>query len=90
MILEVLTPEKTLFKGEVVSVTLPGVDGSFQLLNNHAPIVSALGHGSLVILAANDKCAVDSGFESKNREHAKQIAGGVVEMSNNKAIVLVQ
>jgi len=73
-----------------VSVTLPGVDGSFQLLNNHAPIVSALGQGSLVISAADDQCDVDGGFDSKNRQHATEISGGVVEMSNNKAIVLIQ
>lgn len=90
MKLEVLTPEKTLFKGEVESVTLPGVDGSFQLLNNHAPIVSALGKGALVIKAASEDCVVEATFNSSNREHATTISGGVVEMSNNKAIVLIQ
>ena len=90
MKLEVLTPEKTLFKGEVESVTLPGVDGSFQLLNNHAPIVSALGKGALVIKSASEDCVVEATFNSSNREHATTISGGVVEMSNNKAIVLIQ
>jgi F-type H+-transporting ATPase subunit epsilon len=45
MILEIVSPEAKLFKGEVTSVTVPGVDGSFQILNNHAPIVSILEKG---------------------------------------------
>ena len=50
MILEIVSPEATLFKGEVTSVTLPGVDGSFQILNNHAPIVSILKQGGVKLL----------------------------------------
>jgi F-type H+-transporting ATPase subunit epsilon len=40
MLLEILSPEASLFKGEITSVSVPGLDGSFQILNNHAPIVS--------------------------------------------------
>ena len=47
MVLEILTPEKKLFSGDASSVTLPGIDGQFQLLNNHAPIISALGKGNI-------------------------------------------
>ncbi len=49
MYLEIVTPEATLFKGEVTSVAVPGVDGEFQMLNNHAPIVSILGKGKVKI-----------------------------------------
>jgi F-type H+-transporting ATPase subunit epsilon len=49
MILEIVSPEAKLFSGEVTSVSLPGVDGSFQLLNNHAPIVSTLKEGLIKI-----------------------------------------
>jgi F-type H+-transporting ATPase subunit epsilon len=46
MLLEILSPEASLFKGEITSVSVPGLDGSFQILNNHAPIVSLLqGNG---------------------------------------------
>ena len=52
MILEIVSPEASLFKGEINSITLPGVDGSFQILNNHAPIVSLLQKGNVKINAA--------------------------------------
>lgn len=49
MLLEIITPEASLFKGEVNSVSLPGLDGVFQVLNNHAPIISALKKGSFAL-----------------------------------------
>lgn len=55
MILEIVSPEATLFKGEVTSVSLPGVNGSFQILNNHAPIVSILKKGTVKIGATSFK-----------------------------------
>ena len=45
MILEIITPEKKAFEGEVTSVKFPGISGGFEILNNHAPIISALGKG---------------------------------------------
>ena len=51
MILEIVSPEATLFKGEVTSVAVPGVNGEFQMLNNHAPIVSLLTKGNVKINA---------------------------------------
>jgi len=77
MTLEILTPEKKLYTGEASSVTLPGVDGLFQILNNHAPIISALGKGTL-------KYKTDSGVESL------AITGGFAECLKNKVIVLVE
>ena len=47
MHLEIITPENTVFEGEVSSATFPGSNGSFQVLNNHAPIISSLGKGSV-------------------------------------------
>lgn len=55
MILEIVSPEATLFKGEVTSVSLPGVSGSFQILNNHAPVVSILKKGTVKIEATSFK-----------------------------------
>ena len=76
MLLEIITPEKKLFVGEVTSVKFPGSDGEFGVLNNHAPIISTLTKGSIVV--------IDNNKESKNFV----INGGVIEMQNNKIIVL--
>ena len=76
MLLEIITPEDKLFEGEVTSVKFPGTDGEFGVLNNHAPIISTLTKGSIEV--------TDSNSESKIFE----INGGVIEMQNNKIIVL--
>ena len=76
MLLEIITPESKLFEGEVTSVKFPGTDGEFGVLNNHAPIISTLTKGSVVV--------IDNNNESKNFD----INGGVIEMQNNKIIVL--
>jgi len=76
MILEIITPEKEVFKGEVGSVKFPGIAGEFEILNNHAPIISALGKGNIRIITTDNK--------TKNYD----INGGVIEMQNNKIIVL--
>jgi F-type H+-transporting ATPase subunit epsilon len=78
MKLEIITPEKTLFEGEVNLVQLPGIDGSFEILNNHAPLVSVLKEGKIKI---ND--------ESK-KEQFFDIKGGVIEVLKNKVIVLAE
>ncbi len=77
MYLEIITPDRKVFEGEVESATFPGSNGSFQVLNNHAPIISSLAKGDLVY---------------KTREGAKIITvdGGVVEVKNNKVIVLAE
>lgn len=76
MQLEIITPEKKVFEGDVISVQLPGTDGKFEILNNHAPIISTLTQGQVRV--------IDS---SNNTEHF-EINGGVIEMQNNKVIVL--
>lgn len=65
MVLEVLTPEKSLFSGEIEVVTVPGVNGPFQILKNHAPIVSALVAGEVIIKkdgGTEERFAIDRGF----------------------------
>ncbi len=91
MILEIVSPEATLFKGEVTSVALPGVNGEFQILNNHAPIVSLLGKGNVKISAQNIK--IDKEFISQFNKVNEQtfwlpINSGTIEMNDNKVIVL--
>lgn len=92
MILEIVSPESALFKGEVTSVSLPGVDGSFQVLNNHAPIVSILKNGIVTVTAP--KYALLKEVENKfvklnDQSFTLSISSGTVEMKNNKIIVLV-
>ena len=91
MILEIVSPEAKLFSGEVSSVTLPGVNGSFQMLNNHAPIVSILGKGLVKIAASSFKFSeeVESKFTKVNDQtYTLAIASGTIEMKDNKVIVL--
>ncbi len=78
MNLEIVTPDSKVYEGEITSIALPGIDGSFQILNNHAPIVSALGTGKMTVIDT----------ESQTQEY--KISGGVVEMNNNKVIVLAE
>jgi F-type H+-transporting ATPase subunit epsilon len=76
MHLEIITPDKKIFEGEVSIVTFPGSDGSFQVLNHHAPLVSLLKDG-VVEYRTSEKGAIQV-----------EITGGVVEVLKNKVIVL--
>ena len=92
MILEIVSPEATLFKGEVTSVSLPGVTGSFQVLNNHAPIVSILKHGVVKIEApifSFDKEVEDKFTKVNDQKYVLDINSGTIEMKDNKVMVLV-
>ena len=92
MFLEIVSPEAKLFQGEVTSVSLPGVDGSFQLLNQHAPIVSTLKEGSVKITAAQFQFNKESEgkFAKINEQnYSLAIISGTIEMKDNKVIVLV-
>jgi F-type H+-transporting ATPase subunit epsilon len=75
MHLEIITPDKKIFDGEVSAATFPGADGSFQVLNDHAPLISLLKDGVV---------------EYKSKESAQQlkITGGVVEVLKNKVVLL--
>ncbi|MFI5452360.1 ATP synthase F1 subunit epsilon [Pedobacter sp. UC225_61] len=77
MTLEILTPDKKVFEGDVTSVTVPGTLGSFQILKGHAPIISTLEDGLVII-------------KDSNGENTFNIKGGVVEVLDNKIIVLAE
>ncbi len=77
MLLEVVTPDKKIFEGEASSATFTGSDGEFQVLNGHAPMISALGKGKMTIKASG-------------KDEVVMIDGGVVEVLNNKVIVLAE
>ena len=90
MYLEIITPEQTLFKGEVDSVLFPGSSGDFQVLNNHAPIVSNLKQGEVKILGKlNLDSSVKDQFEISDKETILKIESGTVEMNNNQVTLLV-
>lgn len=89
MYLEIVTPEASLVKGEVSSVSVPGSDGAFQMLQNHAAIVSTLGAGE-VKFVGQPEIAEDfkSKFTQKDGAWHLNINGGTVQMLDNKVIVL--
>jgi F-type H+-transporting ATPase subunit epsilon len=89
MKLEIVTPEATIFNGEVDSVAVPGVNGEFQMLNNHAPIVSILKDG-FVKLGGNITLDenVENLFQKKDKGYWLPINSGTIEMNDNKVIVL--
>ena len=91
MNLEILTPEKKLYSGEVYGVQLPGISGSFEVLEKHAPLVSALKAGRVKVL--KDKSALfasqDSG-RGQNHFVFFEIQSGFVEVLNNKVTLLVE
>jgi F-type H+-transporting ATPase subunit epsilon len=92
MILEIVSPEAKLFSGEITSITVPGVDGSFQMLNNHAPIVSLLQKGTIKITAPSFDLNEDGAklFTKVNDiTYILEITSGTLESKDNKVIVLV-
>lgn len=77
MNLEIITPDKKVFGGEANAVTFPGAEGQFQVLNNHAPLVSTLGKGEILIDTISGK-------------QTYTVDGGVVEVLNNNILVLAE
>lgn len=94
MQLDILTPEKKLYSGEVAHVEMPGIDGNFGVLGNHAPMISALKEGTMSV-AQNQALSADVVEEenfiadAKNKNFTVDVKGGVVEVFNNKVIVLL-
>ncbi|MGL6269192.1 MAG: ATP synthase F1 subunit epsilon [Chitinophagaceae bacterium] len=80
MQLDILTPEKKIYSGNVYGIQLPGISGSFEILDKHAPMVSALGKGNMKLLM--DK--------SGNNTSRYEVTGGFIEVINNKVTVLVE
>lgn len=91
MILEIVSPEATLFSGEITMVSVPGVNGEFQMLNNHAPIVSLLKSGNIKINSSNIKIAKEFAHKFNmvnDQNYWLSIQSGTIEMNNNKVIIL--
>jgi F-type H+-transporting ATPase subunit epsilon len=78
MQLEILTPGKNIFSGKVKLVKVPGSNGSFEILNNHAAIISALSEGELKVITESDETL------------RYKTSGGVVEVKNNKVVILAE
>ena len=96
MLLEVITPDQLLFKGKVTHVVLPGLDGLFGVLTNHAPMISALTEGNVKVEQLIDENKGDD-FEGKyNEEHKSdsvftfKIKGGMMEVKDDKIMVLAE
>lgn len=75
--LTIITPDQKVFEGEVSEATFPGANGSFQVLNNHAAIVSALGKGTV-------------SYTTKSGKKSHIVDGGVVEVKDNKIVLLAE
>ncbi len=90
MYLEIVSPEATLFSGEVSSVTVPGTAGEFQMLENHAPIVSLLQEGKVRIKGnlVIDEAFQDRFTKGKDGDALLEINSGTVEMKDNRIIIL--
>ena len=78
MIVEIITPEDLVYKGEISLIQLPGMDGLFELLDNHAPMITLLSVGKIKLI------------EKNNTTLHFSIEGGVVEVLKNKVLVLAE
>jgi F-type H+-transporting ATPase subunit epsilon len=78
MELEIITPDRKVFKGNAESVQLPGSDGYFEVLNNHAALIASLGSGTIKVR------------EMDKSSHSFTVNGGIVEVLNNQVIVLAE
>ena len=90
MILEIVTPEATLLHSDVELISVPGINGEFQMLNNHAPIVSLLVEG--IVKFKGDNVKIEEEFQAKftteKGEYSLAIKSGTIEMKENKVIIL--
>lgn len=78
MHLDIISPDKNIFSGEVTSIQLPGTAGSFGILNNHAAMISTLTVGKIKVK------------DTSGKEELFDVSGGVVEVLNNKVIILAE
>jgi len=78
MNIEIVTPDTTIFSGEITLAQLPGLDGSFEIMNNHAPLISALKKGKIKLV------------DKQNHTQFFEVNGGVVEVLKNKILVLAE
>lgn len=78
MKVDIITPDKTLFSGDLDLIKVPGIDGSFEIMNHHAPIISILTKGQLKLV------------DYKKQEQFLEINGGVIEVNNNNVKILAE
>lgn len=78
MKIEIITPDKKVYEGDIKSIRVPGRKGSFQVLKDHAPIISTLDNGTVIMV------------EQNNSEKRYEIDGGVIEVKMNKIILLAE
>lgn len=78
MNLEIVTPDKKVFSGEIKLIQVPGTNGKFEVLRNHAPIISTLSEGEIKIISPDGE------------KTFYNIQGGVIEVRDNKVIVLAE
>lgn len=97
MTISVLTPDRTIFTGQIAGVALPGVEGSFQLLDNHAPLVSALSAGNVTLQTAGGRytyfdadAKAMTAPQTDARSMTFTIDKGFVEVLNNEVNLLVE
>ncbi len=83
MVVEIITPDSVIFTGDNVQlIQLPGIDGSFEVLNRHAPLISVLKKGKIKV--------INKGEKGEKEELFFEIKGGVIEVLNNKVLVLAE
>ena len=78
MLLEIITPDQKVFSGEVKLIQVPGLDGIFEVMHKHAPIIAIVGHGKVKVITENG----DNKFY--------EVGGGVIEVKDNKIILLAE
>ncbi len=78
MKIEIVTPDTSIYEGEVSLAQLPGLDGSFEVLNNHAPMIAALKKGKIKVI------------DTKKDTLFFEVNGGVVEVLKNRILVLAE
>jgi len=78
MQVDIISPDKEIFSGEATFVGVPGVDGSMGILNNHAPLITTLRTGEVKVK------------DSKGNEECFEVKGGVLEVMDNKVIILAE
>ncbi|MBZ9651671.1 F0F1 ATP synthase subunit epsilon [Psychroflexus montanilacus] len=90
MHLEIVSPEQIILSDEVKSVSVPGINGEFQILDNHAPVVSILKEGAIKLDTSVNlpKGSKDKFYENESKLYF-DISGGVIELQDNKVVILI-
>ncbi len=93
MNIKILTPETVVFEGEVDSILLPGTNGDFHIMKNHASVVSSLKNGKVRLFTNQIDKQYEENFQKENQKESVfsfKVKSGVIEFSNNKGIVLAE